>query len=205
MLYFRYFYFIKPAGMDLKEESIWRNIQQKDERTFERYYKEHYKSFFLMSCKYLKDPALAEEIVNDVFLKLWEDGDKIKIESSLKSYIYRSVINRSINVLNKSKRELTQQVDLHTFPEESYELRQIEENELTVKIYAAIDQLPDQCKRVFEMSRFEELKQQEIADKLGISIKTVKNHITIALKQLSIALIQNILLPVFLFKNIFHK
>ncbi len=74
-----------------------------------------------------------------------------------------------------------------------------------VKIYAAIDQLPDQCKRVFEMSRFEELKQQEIADKLGISIKTVKNHITIALKQLSIALIQNMLLPVFLFKNIFRK
>jgi RNA polymerase sigma-70 factor, ECF subfamily len=190
--------------MDLKEQSIWKNIQEKDERTFERYYKEHYKSFFLMSCKYLKDTALAEEIVNDVFLKLWEDGEKIKIESSLKSYIYKAVINRSINVLNKNKRELVQQVDLNTVPEETYELKQIEENELTVKIFAAIDQLPDQCKRVFEMSRFEELKQQEIADKLGISIKTVKNHITIALKQLSVALIQNILLPVFLFKNIFH-
>ena len=191
--------------MDLKEENIWRSIQQKDEEAFERYYKEHYKRFFLMSCKYLKDPAEAEEIVNDVFLKLWEDGDKMSIESSLKSYIYKAVINRSINVLNKSKRELIHHVDLNFLPEESYELRQIEENELTVKIYAAIDQLPDQCRRVFEMSRFEELKQQEIADKLGISIKTVKNHITIALKQLSIALIQNILLPVFLFKNIFHK
>lgn len=205
MAYFRYFYFVKPACMDLNQESIWRNIQQKDEGTFERYYKEHYKSFFLMSCKYLKDPAQAEEIVNDVFMKLWEDGDKIKIESSLKSYIYKAIINRSINVLNKSKRELIHQADLNVIPEESYELRQIEENELMVKIYAAIDQLPDQCKRVFEMSRFEELKQQEIADKLGISIKTVKNHITIALKQLSIALIQNLLLPVFLFKNIFHK
>ena len=120
--------------MDLKEESIWRNIQQKDEKTFERYYKENYKSFFLMSCKYLKDPALAEEIVNDVFLKLWEDGDKIKIESSLKSYIYKAIINRSINVLNKSKRELVHGADLNTIPQESYELRQIEENELTVKI-----------------------------------------------------------------------
>ncbi len=189
--------------MDLKEEAIWKNIQQKDEGTFERFYKEHYKSFFLMSCKYLKDPALAEEIVNDVFLKIWEDGDKIKIESSLKSYLYKAIINRSINLLNKNKRESAYHTNISVIPEESYELRQIEENELMVKIYAAIDQLPDQCKRVFEMSRFEELKQQEIADKLGISIKTVKNHITIALKQLSIALIQNLLLPVFILKNIF--
>jgi RNA polymerase sigma-70 factor, ECF subfamily len=191
--------------MDLKEENIWRNIQQKDEPTFERYYKEHYRSFFLMSCKYLKDPLLAEEIVNDVFLKIWEDGDKMMIESSLKSYIYKAVINRSINVLKKTKRELSLMADMNKIPEESYELRQIEENELMVKIFAAIDQLPDQCKKVFEMSRFEELKQQEIADKLGISVKTVKNHITIALKQLSIALIQNLFLPVFIIRNIFHK
>lgn len=191
--------------MDLKEEHIWKNIQQKDEGIFESYYKEHFKRFFLMSCKYLKDPVLAEEIVNDVFLKIWEDGDKLKIESSLKSYIYKAVINRSINALNKSKREMIHRQDVRTMPEESYELRQIEENELSVKLYAAIDRLPDQCKRVFEMSRFEDLKQQEIADKLGISVKTVKNHITIALKQLSIALIRNIFLPVLVFKNIFHN
>ena len=158
-----------------------------------------------MSCKYLKDSAQAEEIVNDVFLKIWEDGDKIRIESSLKSYIYKAVINRSINALNKNKRELTYKTELNFMQDESYELRQIEENELMIKLYTAINQLPDQCRRVFEMSRFEELKQQEIADKLGISVKTVKNHITIALKQLSIALIQNLLLPVFIFKNIFHK
>jgi RNA polymerase sigma-70 factor (family 1) len=191
--------------MDLKEEAIWKNIQQKDEATFERFYKEHYKRFFLMSCKYLKDPTLAEEIVNDVFLKIWEDGDKMKIESSLTSYLYKAVINRSLNLLNKNKKESAWSADMSLIPEESYELRQIEENEMMVKIYAAIDQLPDQCKRVFEMSRFEELKQQEIADKLGISIKTVKNHITIALKQLNIALLQELLLLVFLFKNIFWK
>ena len=171
--------------MDLKEETIWKNIQQKDIETFERYYKEHYKSFFLMACKYIKDSAQAEEIVNDVFLKLWEDGDKMRIETSLKSYIYKAIINRSINALNKNNRELLLHADLNTISDESYELRQMEENELKIKLYAAIDQLPDQCRKVFELSRFEELKQQEIADKLGISIKTVKNHITIALKQLS--------------------
>jgi RNA polymerase sigma-70 factor (ECF subfamily) len=61
----------------------------------------------------------------------------------------------------------------------------MEENELKISLYKAIDQLPEQCQKVFRMSRFEELKQQEIADRLGISIKTVKNHITHALKQLN--------------------
>lgn len=171
--------------MDLAEETIWKKIQQKKIETFERYYQEHYKSFFLMAFKYLKDSSQAEEIVNDVFLKIWEDGSKITIETSLKSYLYRSIINRCINMIHKNKKEKLIRVELNSLPEEGYELKLIEETELRVQLYAAIDKLPDQCKRIFEMSRFEGLKQQEIADKLGISIKTVKNHITLALKQLN--------------------
>ncbi len=155
-----------------------------------------------MACKYLKDSTQAEEIVNDVFLKIWEDGNQIRIETSLKSYLYKAIINRCINALNKNKRESAYQTDLTNVPDDSYELRQIEENELTIKLYAAIDQLPDQCRKVFEMSRFEELKQQEIADKLGISIKTVKNHITIALKQLSKSMLNYLLLLMLVLKNI---
>ena len=190
--------------MDLKEETIWKNIQQKDLGTFEGFYKEHYKSFFLLACKYIKDSVQAQEIVNDVFLKIWEDGTKINIETSLKSYIYKAVINRCINAFNKNKRVLMKETDLSTIPDESYELKQIEENELKVKLYAAIDQLPSQCRKVFEMSRFEELKQQEIADKLGISIKTVKNHITIALKHLSISVLNYFVMLVFIAKNLLH-
>lgn len=192
--------------MDLKEETIWKSIQQKDIEVFEQYYKEHFRSFYLMARKYLNDPASAEEIVNDVFLKVWEDGDKMVIETSLKSYIYRAIINRSINMINKTKKDEARHVELNAFPDEGYELQQIEENELKVKLYAAIDHLPEQCRRVFEMSRFEELKQQEIADKLGISIKTVKNHITIALKMLNKAISNYILLLILFLKNIitFH-
>ncbi len=190
--------------MDLKEDTIWKKIQQKDIGTFERYYKEYYKSFFVMACKYLKNPTLAEEIINDVFMKIWEDGDKIAIEMSLKSYIYKAIINRSINALNKNKREYQNQTEVSLIPDESYELRQIEENELKIRLYAAIDQLPDQCKKVFEMSRFDELKQQEIADKLGISIKTVKNHITIALKQISKSVERYLLLFILIFGDFLH-
>lgn len=171
--------------MDLNETAIWNEIQQKNLGAFESYYKMHFKSFLLMARKYLKDSSQAEEIVNDIFLKIWEDNEKLKIETSLKSYIYRAIINRCINALHKNKRESAMALDLDLIPDIGYELQQIEENELRVKLYAAIEQLPEQCRKVFEMSRFEELKQQQIADKLGISIKTVKNHITIALKQLN--------------------
>jgi len=170
--------------MNPQEEIIWKNIQRKDEQVFEDYYKKNYKAFFLLACKYVKIPAQAQEIVNDVFVKLWQDGHKMNIESSLKSYIYKAVINRCINALNKSKKDRQSQTELSHVSEGTYELRRMEENDLKIRLYTAIDQLPEQCKKVFLMSRFEGLKQQEIADRLGISIKTVKNHITHALKQL---------------------
>jgi RNA polymerase sigma-70 factor (family 1) len=171
--------------MNQDEEKTWRSIQQKDGQAFENYYKKHYKAFFLAAFTYLKDAGIAEEIVNDVFIKLWDAGDTIQIESSLRAYIYRAVINRSLNELDKSRKARQQQKAYSRRPEESFELRAIEENELKIRLYQAIDQLPEQCQKVFRMSRFEELKQQEIADQLDISIKTVKNHITHALKQLN--------------------
>lgn len=171
--------------MNAEEEKIWSAIQQQDSRSFEQYYKEHYKLFFLAAVGYLKDGTLAEEVVNDVFLKIWETGASIQIESSLKAYIYRAVTNRSLNELSKSKRDQQHIKELSRRPEDTYENRSMEYNELKIKLYSAIEQLPEQCRKVFTMSRFEGLKQQVIADQLGISIKTVKNHITLALKQLN--------------------
>jgi RNA polymerase sigma-70 factor (family 1) len=171
--------------MNPDEEKTWRSIQQKDGQAFENYYKEHYKLFFLAACTYLRDTGQAEEIVNDVFVRLWEIADTVRIETSLKSYIYRAVVNRSLNELDKNKRERQNQKELSRRPEDTFELKGMEDSELKISLYKAIDQLPEQCQKVFRMSRFEELKQQEIADRLGISIKTVKNHITHALKQLN--------------------
>lgn len=165
--------------------NTWRSIQAKDGHIFETYYKENYKYFFLGACNYVKDAGLAQEIVNDVFIKIWEDAAKIRIESSLKAYIYRAVINRSLNAMDKNKRVRQEQKELSRLPEATVESRQMEDNELKLRLYQAIDQLPEQCRKVFRMSRFEGLRQQEIADQLDISIKTVKNHITHALKQLN--------------------
>lgn len=170
--------------MTTEETNTWRSIQRKDGQAFERYYKEHYTFFFLTACKYLGESAPAEEVVNDVFLKLWQEAGKIELRSSLKSYVYRAVVNRCLNELDKHKRERQRQSSGY-MPEETEESKAMEDQELQLRLYRAIDALPEQCRKVFCMSRFEELKQQEIADRLNISIKTVKNHITHALRQLS--------------------
>ncbi|WP_431217513.1 RNA polymerase sigma-70 factor [Puia sp. P3] len=128
---------------------------------------------------------LAQEVVNDVFVRLWQDAEKIDIQSSLKSYLYRAVVNRCLNELDKNKRDRQHFQELKHRPEETAEWKEMEDNELKIRLYKAIDDLLEQCRKVFRMSRFEELKQQEIADRLGISIKTVKNHITHALQQLN--------------------
>jgi len=171
--------------MSPDEEQLWRRIQQKDGQAFETYYKEHYRLFFITSCKYLKDPGRAEEVVNDVFMRIWEDAASIDIQTSLKFYIHRAVVNRSLNELDKDHRERDRKQELRYRGLDIPASRELEEDELRIRLYKAIDRLPEQCRRVFKMSRFEEMKQQDIADKLGISIKTVKNHITHALKVLN--------------------
>lgn len=183
--------------MSPEEEQIWHGIRRKDGKVFEAYYKENYRLFFLASCKYLRDPVIAEEVVNDVFIRIWEDALTIDIQTSLKFYIYRAVVNQSLNQLDKDKRERLRRAELK---EElgAEEWEEMEDNELKIKFYKAIDGLPDQCRRVFKLSRFEGLKQQEIADRLGISIKTVKNHITRAMKDLHKVLLDYKHLPLWL-------
>jgi RNA polymerase sigma-19 factor, ECF subfamily len=176
--------------MSPEEEKTWRSIQAKDAQVFEQFYKEHYKFFYLAAWKYLGNPGPAEEAVNDVFVRLWQDADKLDIVSSLRSYLYRAVVNRCLNEIDKNKRDQRDRLEVIRNMDHAVEWKEMEDNELKVLLYRAIDSLPEQCRRVFGMSRFESLKQQEIADRLGISIKTVKNHITHALQELHKVLVE---------------
>jgi len=170
--------------MSPEEEQTWRSIQSKDTQAFEYFYKQQFKFFYLAACKYLENTGAAQEVVNDVFLRLWQDADRLVIKSSLKSYLYRAVVNRCLNELDKSKRDRRQHIEAVRRMDDKVEWKEMEDNELKLRLYEAIDRLPEQCGKVFRISRFEGLRQQEIADRLGISIKTVKNHITLALQRL---------------------
>jgi RNA polymerase sigma-19 factor, ECF subfamily len=170
--------------MNPEELQIWRAIQRKDEQVFQKFYVDHYRLYLLAAFRYLKDKGQSLEIVNDVFVTVWEDAQDIDIQTSLRSYIHRAVINRCINTVIKNKRDRDRQQQLLHMPQEVAESREMEENELKFRLYKEIDQLPEQCRKVFKLSRFEGKKKHEIADELGLSVKTVKNHLNRALKTL---------------------
>lgn len=170
--------------MASEDDIIWEGIRRKDEKVFSDYYLEHHREFFVLACRYLEDPAMASETINDIFLKLWERSGEISTETSLKAYIYRAISNRCLNIIRDRGREAKRRSKGPLPPASIPESIPMEEQELSLQLYRAIDDLPEQCGKVFRMSRFENLKQQQIADQLGISLKTVKNHMTHALKRL---------------------
>lgn len=139
---------------------------------------------------YVKDMRVAEDIVQDAFLKYWEAPFELENPQALKSYFGRIIINNSLNYLKREKnlqrhhelmgRELSEQ-DL---------FEQIHESELQVLVYREIERLPEQCRKVFKLNRFDGLKYKEIAAQLQISERTVENHIAHALKVLRKKLLQ---------------
>lgn len=150
---------------------------------FEQVFKEHFKNLHGYACAILKDEDEAEEMVQNVFYKLWEKKEKINELQSVAAYLYRSVHNECMNFVKHQKvkaayeSHAVHRADTSTDAEDTAGARQLEE-----KISEALAGLPEQCRTIFQMSRFEEMKYREIADKLGLSVKTVENQMGKALK-----------------------
>lgn len=133
----------------------------------------------------LKDDALAEEQVQEVFVQLWEKRGGLKDEIVLFPYLITSVRNKCINQIQH--RKVQKKYELHVRGERTdilhYEPNDVTEERLK-KLYEALNGLPEKCRQVFELSRFQHLSHKEIAAELNISTKTVENQITKALKVL---------------------
>lgn len=165
-------------------QDLFNIIEEGQVQAFTRFYTLFFQKLLLESDKYVKDISVAEELVQDVFLKVWENPESLEEIKSVKSYLYKSVINSSINYVNRQRNiEQHHQKIAANFTEE-YLMELDEENELVVLLRIEIEKLPPQCKKVFKLNRFERLKYKEIADLLDISERTVENHICNALKVL---------------------
>ncbi len=164
-------------------------IQEGQIKAFTNFYTLFFQKLVLESDKYVKDVSVAEELVQDVFMKVWENPESLEEVRSVKSYLYRSVINASINYLNRQKNIEQHHQKIAADYSEEYLMELDEENELVVILRVEIEKLPPQCKKVFKLNRFEKLKYKEIAGLLDISERTVENHIANALKVLREALV----------------
>ncbi len=161
---------------------------------FEELFKAHFKALYAYAYTFLKDELAAEEIVQSLFMRLWEKKEDLIVHTSIKAFLYRSVYNDSLNYLKHQKVKLKyQQHQVYVMKGESSEASssssRVQLKELEEHLHEALNRLPEGCRTVFQMSRFEELKYREIAEKLNISIKTVENQMGKALKLLRLELI----------------
>lgn len=172
---------MNAAGIETGRDLI-ALIEKGHTSTFTRFYTSYFQKLLLTSDKYIRDIYVAEELVQDVFLKIWENPTNLYEVISIKSYLYRTVINASINHINRQKNIEQHHLKLASELSEEYLMELDEEHEMIILLRSEIEKLPNQCKKVFKLSRFENLKYKEIALELNLSEKTVENHIGMALK-----------------------
>ncbi|WP_216616700.1 RNA polymerase sigma-70 factor [Marinifilum caeruleilacunae] len=173
---------------------------------FENLFNDHYSRLCAYAYNFLKEQEGSEEIVQEVFFKLWINRSEIQINSSMESYLYRSVRNASLNLIKHiSIREKYKEYNKEAIEyDEQIDKDPMNASELELKIRASIDKLPEQRKKIFILSRYEQLKYKEIAEQLGISVKTVENQMGKALKFLREELADYLPLIVLFFKHFFN-
>ena len=179
--------------MEHTETLIVEQLKTGNEDDYQYIYDRHYALLCHVANGYVKDQFLAETIVGDTIFHLWEIRETLEISVSIRSYLLRAVRNRCINYLNSEweKREIAfsslmpdEITDDKMTISDSHPLGTLLERELEEEIYKAIDKLPNECRRVFDKSRFEGKSYEEISQELGISVNTVKYHIKNALASL---------------------
>lgn len=173
-----------PICVQLNQEEYWPLISRGDKKAFEEVFNTYYQLLCNYACSMLNDIDEAEEVVQNMFFNIWAKRESLQVNTSIKSYIYRATHNDCLNKIKHGKVRTVYAQDykstMNHHQHDSAEVLQAKELGLTIN--RAIDTLPEQCRQVFQLSRFENLKYQEIADRMRISVKTVENHMGKALK-----------------------
>ena len=173
-------------------DKVWAEVKMGSEKAFYVLYTSLFHQLINYVIQIVKEIFIAEEIVQEAFIKLWESKDSIIITGSVKVYIFKMAHNMSLNKLEQiatAKNSVNRTIsdDEWQFVQDTYRfdhsiIEQIESDETEKRIRQVINTLPDKCREVFILSRFEFLNNEEIAKKMNISINTVRAHIYHALE-----------------------
>lgn len=182
--------------MKIYDKQLLELLSKGDYKTFEIIFK----SYYPLLCRYansiVRDAATAEDLVSDVMARFWEKSAELKIKTSLRSYLLRSVYNTSLNYITRYRSRYSE-IDGETFkklaslwpePDSVMPEDRIMEEELREKLQSVIQELPIECGKIFVMSRIDALSHKEIAERLNISENTVKVQIYRALTKIKKAL-----------------
>ncbi len=148
-------------------------------------FRKYYAFLCLTIARVLKDEHTSEDLAQEVLMEIWRRRSDINVNTSLRAYLRRAAVNKTLNHIRDRKIKWDDEDKLTTLASNNAGVAsELEGQDLEKTIHAAIDQLPERCRLVFTLSRFEEMSNQQIADELDISIKTVENQMTKALRLL---------------------
>ena len=178
------------------EQQMIKGLVSGDKTAFDMLFKSYYSAMVHIANDILHDAGLAEEVVQDVFVKLWKNRFSLSIDSSLSAYLVTMVRNRSIDCLRAKARKIKTisidhpdvQAQLHEIGMDATFEEELFSTPLEIAFQQALEQLPPQCRQIFMLNRFDGHSHKEIADMLQISVSTVKTQITRALQKLTVCL-----------------
>ncbi len=170
--------------MDSKQRHLM--VDTLDKTSFEELFRTYFTPLCSFAQKYVHDNDEAKDIIHQVFVGLWQKRDEVDLSKPLKSYLFTSVHNRCLNYIRDRKKLVQFDVPQHESELGAYldSRDYLEAAETESKINQALAELPEKCREIFLMNRFDQLKYKEIAEKLNISVKTVETQMSRALKVL---------------------
>lgn len=180
-----------PIDRNYISHLLVRIAQHNDRKAFESLFQAYYERLFHFSMNFVHSKDLAEEVVSDVFVKVWRNRVKLSSIRNIDTYLYIATKHQSINYVQKYSLQLattTSDFDPDKLIEWFNPEKELEYRELLHDIHLAVENLPHQCKVIFKLIREDGLKYQEVAEILSISVRTVETQLFRAIKKLSIAL-----------------
>ncbi len=190
----------------MNENTLLERLHKGDNDAFQHLFMVYYQPLAIFANKLVSDIDLAKDLVQEVIVNFYEKHAEIHIHTSLKAHLYQSVRNKCLNHLKREQiiRTHHSQIFIENKSQEEVFNDLLEETELEHQIKQTIDTLPNQCKRIFEMSRYQGKSNQDIADELSISKRTVETQISNALKKLRNKLSSYISIGLILLNLMFH-
>jgi RNA polymerase sigma-70 factor, ECF subfamily len=193
--------------MDIYDGSLIEKLKNGDVSSFEIIYKSHYRRIFHFAFQYLLEEEVCSDIIHDVFSSLWDHKGNLAIETNLNAWLFTVTKNKCLKYLRDLKSDhrhlgniVEQRMSINHDALNSLDTSPLAFKEIEKIIQQTLDSLPQQCRRAFEMSRFEDKKYSEIAGEMQIAQKTVETHISHALKIFRSALKDYLPLMIFLFR-----
>jgi RNA polymerase sigma-70 factor (family 1) len=172
------------------DQALLKRMQQGDESALETLFKTYYSQLYRFAKNLLKDGQQAEDMVQDVFMKVWDKRGQINITTSLKAYLFMAVRNHCFNTLKVNERKFWMEESMEDDARIAVDdiVDSLSAKSLSERISFAIEQLPEKCRLTFKLSRFEHMSYKEIAETMNVSVKTVENQMGKALATLRVSL-----------------